>query len=292
MTALTFIHDYKHFSKYRLSFNQLANSTFGIDFETWYQKGFWDERYICYSFLDGNQVVANVSINKMDVIMAGKRKRALHIGTVMTHPDYRKRGLSASLMNTVLDEHEQNYDLIYLFANKHALEFYPRFGFKPLSESKFSLDIDIGKSVVGNLKRLDASDRDDLNKIMNLAAERVPISSVFGVENARGILAWYVINVFPQDIYYLEDEDVIVICKNVADRLDIYDVISTREVRFYPLLNRIASSEIKHAVFHFTPNFADIHVQGTYFEPQDVLFVKSKSINFKQNFKYPITAQA
>jgi hypothetical protein len=87
VNELKLIHNYKDIAEYRQSFNQLAKSTFGIDFEKWYKNGFWDDRYICYSYRDEDKVVANVSINKMDVILEGERKRVLQIGTVMTHPE-------------------------------------------------------------------------------------------------------------------------------------------------------------------------------------------------------------
>jgi hypothetical protein len=35
MTTYEFIRDYKSSTRYRLSFNKLAQATFGIDFETW-----------------------------------------------------------------------------------------------------------------------------------------------------------------------------------------------------------------------------------------------------------------
>ena len=56
--TLHFISDYKNDPAYRLSFNELAGKTFGIDFEKWYQLGFWNDRYVCYSFAEGNRIVA------------------------------------------------------------------------------------------------------------------------------------------------------------------------------------------------------------------------------------------
>lgn len=45
-----FIKDYKQDDARRASFNRLADSIFGIQFEEWYQQGFWNDNYICYSF--------------------------------------------------------------------------------------------------------------------------------------------------------------------------------------------------------------------------------------------------
>lgn len=98
--------DYKDDEVLRKSFNALAIETFakGLDFEPWYQEGYWNNRYICYSFVDDNQVVSNVSANRMVICEDGVLKEAIQIGTVMTHPDYRKRGLASKLIHRVLED--------------------------------------------------------------------------------------------------------------------------------------------------------------------------------------------
>jgi predicted GNAT family N-acyltransferase len=47
---------------------------------------------------------------------------------VTTHPDYRGKGLSARLVNKVLEEYENKYDYMYLFANESVLDFHLKFG--------------------------------------------------------------------------------------------------------------------------------------------------------------------
>jgi hypothetical protein len=60
MSDLQFISDYKENPAYRQSFFKLAQDTFGLDFAYWYQAGGWNDRYTCYSYADGNRIVANV----------------------------------------------------------------------------------------------------------------------------------------------------------------------------------------------------------------------------------------
>lgn len=48
----------------RAAFNQLAVHIFDLDFEPWYQNGFWNEMYIPYTFFDGYRAIANVSVNR------------------------------------------------------------------------------------------------------------------------------------------------------------------------------------------------------------------------------------
>ncbi|MBV7504031.1 GNAT family N-acetyltransferase [Bacillus sp. sid0103] len=104
MKALSFIKNYQDNKGLRGSFNQLALNTFGIEFENWYQNGYWTEKYMPYSFVDHNQVVANVSVNLLNLVINAEEKQAIQIGTVMTHPNYRNKGLSRRLIEMVLDD--------------------------------------------------------------------------------------------------------------------------------------------------------------------------------------------
>ncbi|MGM0843832.1 MAG: hypothetical protein ACQEUT_02560 [Bacillota bacterium] len=59
---------------YRGSFNSLAFQTFSINFEKWYELGFLKNKYDPYSLVDGKKVIANVLVNKIHMIIEGKRK--------------------------------------------------------------------------------------------------------------------------------------------------------------------------------------------------------------------------
>ncbi len=51
MQKFDYVFDYKSENVLRLSFNNMTQQVFGIDFENWYQKGFWSENYICHSIV-------------------------------------------------------------------------------------------------------------------------------------------------------------------------------------------------------------------------------------------------
>lgn len=164
MTNYHLVSDYKDIETYKESFNELAKIVFGLDFKKWYEKGCWNDKYICYSYVDGEKVIANASINKMTLVSSGKEYKAIQVGTVMTHPDYRNQGLSRKLMNHIIEKYEQEYDFIYLFANESVLDFYPRFGFGKVQESSFSLkmsDFETQPESTHSLRRLDTNNTDD-----------------------------------------------------------------------------------------------------------------------------------
>lgn len=288
---IQFIKGFHKNEKYRQSFNQLAQSTFGINFETWYENGFWTDKYVPFSYADGDTIMANVSVNKIDLIIQDEMIRALQIGTVMTHPDYRNQGLSRSLMNRVLEEYEGTYDLMYLFANQSVVEFYPKFGFQRVDECQYSLDFSGSSSRSGSIRKLDASNSEELRFIYEFVTRRIPVSRVFGTIHTAELLMFYSIYVFSQDIYYLEQEDVIVLYKQDEKQLDLFDVISCEEVEWDRVLGNIAPEGTSEIVFHFTPDIDSPHLKKQ--TGSEILFVKGDAITkLPAYFKHPLTSQA
>lgn len=82
----------------RRSFNRLAEETYGLNFENWYQNGFWGEKYIPFSAVSQGTVISNVSVNIMDCKVGGEMRHYIQLGTVMTKKEYRGQGLSRRLM--------------------------------------------------------------------------------------------------------------------------------------------------------------------------------------------------
>ncbi len=293
MNDLTFIKDYKNKEHYRLSFNALATSTFGINFEPWFQKGFWNERYICYSFAEGEQVVSNVSINLMDVMWQGQKKRAIQIGTVMTHPEYRKRGLASRLMKIVLEENENDVDFIYLFGNDSALGLYLKFGFEPVVENKFSMVVNKSQPKENRLRKLDISKEEDLKLISRLSLNRKYISQTLGVSNDQALIMFYCMYVFSDDIFYLEEEDAIVIYTVEGDVLNLHDIISTANIDLELVISKLVSPEVTRVVIHFTPKLITGKVDVEILEKDDcTLLMKPLPKEITDSFLFPSTSHA
>ena len=130
---------YQEEPRLRESLHTLARDTFGLDLERWYRAGDWGDRYRPYSLLHGGRVVANLSVSPMDFHLLGNELHLVQIGTVMTHPDYRGRGLIHFLMARALADWRDKCGGFYLFANRDTLEFYPRFGFARTREFRHSM---------------------------------------------------------------------------------------------------------------------------------------------------------
>ncbi|HEX2947560.1 MAG TPA: GNAT family N-acetyltransferase [Clostridia bacterium] len=308
------IKDYKGNESYRKSFNELAKLVFGIDFERWYSLGFWNERYVCFSILDGERVVSNVSANIMDLIIDGAVVPVIQIGTVMTHPDYRKKGLAARLMDTVLKEYKHKCDIVFLFANPDAAGFYRKFGFDTVYETGFYAEapdkpgytkkggkpenadesLSLLTKMPAGSRKLNLSNSADVELIRRLSAARAPLSLAFGTAGTEGILAWHCLNSLPEAIYYLEALDTIVICRKENGVLHLYDVISRNTPDYRELIGELwLEGEPEEIAFHFTPNMESIPVKCRPYDTNEyIFFTMSQKIHLEGAFFYPYTAHA
>lgn len=294
MQELIFTKNYKNNDTLRNSFFELAASTFDIHFENWYQHGCWGEGYVPFSFVDGDQIVANASVNILELIIQGEKKKAIQIGTVMTHPDYRGKGLSSRLMYNILEEYENKYDVMYLFANESVLDFYPRFGFKAVEEHLFSTDFHFKANPVesANLRKLDVTAAEDLQLIQQFASQRLPVSKRFATDHTPGIFMFYCLNVFNNDIYYLENEKVIVIYQKENSSIDLFDVVSLNEITMRDIVNKIADADTEKVTFHFTPDEnKDMELKSTLTD--EGLFVRTPGDHiYPVRVKHPVTSIA
>lgn len=296
MSEYQFISDYKQIKKYKESFNELAKQVFHLDFKEWYDKGCWNENYICYSYVDGDTVIANASVNKMFVISNGKEYKAIQVGTVMTHPGYRHQGLAAKLMNHIIETYEKDYDFIYLFANDTVLDFYPKFGFEKVQESRFSLKTsDLKKQIAKKspLRKLDVNNQADFELMKEFAAERIPVSSILGITNNEHLLMFYFILAFNDAIYYIEEDDTIILFEQEDNTLHIFDIISKNRIEIETILNCILSAEIEIINFHFTPDFDCQSMHSEYItQSNDTLFVRPLLKDGAKHFLFPLTSHA
>ena len=293
MEQFKFINNYMKNDKYRKSFNELTIKTFNINFEEWYKEGYLGENYINYSFLCEDKVVANVSVNKFNIIHNGELKNAIQLGTVMTDENYRNRGLIRKLMDTILKEYE-DYDLIYLFANDSALNFYPKFRFKKVIEGKYEMDIkETNKLDVKSNKviKLDVKNEGHKRITKRLTKNRVPISQELGIINDGSILNLYSNYEFRDDLYYINEEDIIVILRRENNVVNIFDILSNNEFNLDNVISKIISKEDNTIQFNFIPKSEKYKIDFKLKDnKEDALFVKDGKENLEDGILFTKTS--
>ncbi|HEY2421140.1 MAG TPA: GNAT family N-acetyltransferase [Neobacillus sp.] len=249
MKTYKFIKDYKNNNIYRLSFNKLAKKTFGIDFEEWYQQGFWNDNYMCYSYVNNNEVISNVSLNTMELIINGKVQKAIQIGTVMTDPEYRRQGLAYQLLSKVLADYDHLYDLYFLAADAEAVPLYQKCGFTSNDENQYVIDLKGYQLIDEPLEKCIVPP----NMMLEIKKQSLPLSNILSARGDEHVLMFYYTLGF-RDLVHRPQDDVYTIFKIDGDQLHLYDILSPWKVNLQELVELITPKNVKTVVCHFTPD--------------------------------------
>lgn len=292
MTAYRLIENYRDDHVLRNEYYRYSNTIFkGLDFERWYQRGFWTGRYVPYSLIKGGRIISNVSAYSMNVLLGGREVRGLQIGNVGTLPEYRKQGLSRELMNHVLAANRDSTDLFFLFANESVMDFYPRFGFSRQREVAFKSDISRVKPRFSG-KKLNIYRLQDFAIIEKAVRNRCPLTEVFGVTDCPYITFWHILNVFPDAIISLEEDDVLIIATEHGGCLHIWDVMCAGPVDLSSVIPRVLQhSGTGTAMYYFPPDRFHYMYDEEVEHLDSPLFVRGGFPISDSHFKFPVTAQ-
>lgn len=247
LSNITFDKSIRFNAAKRKSFNDLAKSTFDISFKTWFQSGYWSDRYAPYTFCLEDRVIANVSVNTIDTLWNGTSRRYLQIGTVMTDPEFRHRGLSRQLMEKVLEDHGDNCDAIYLYANDEVLDFYPKFGFVMESEFAASLPLNNGLACA---KKLDLTQPSNVQILLEYYKKSNPYSMMPMLDNFE-LLMFHCQGPCSNAVFLAEEEQALVIAEQTGDTLYCFDIYCEKGLSLDDCLKSVAYPDVKNVTFGF-----------------------------------------
>lgn len=262
--------NYREDAILRKSLNTLAEKTFCISFESWYQNGFWTDNYIPYSAVDGDRVVANVSVNRCNMQWNGEKKELIQLGTVMTDPEYRGKGLSRMLMEEVEKDYAGKVDGIFLFANDSVLDFYPRFGFQKLDEHEYSKAVAI--KCAKEAKQIPMNTKEQWDRMVDIINRSCQCGKVNMIDNA-GLFMFYLHSFMQENVYYIASLDAYAVAQVEEENLYIDAVFSNAPVNIDAVINAFGE-EIHNVTLGFVPQDGNgfdvkvLHEEGT------TLFVK------------------
>lgn len=293
MKELTFFKGYQQDEKKRAAFNALSVKTFDLSFEEWYQSGYWRDKYIPYTLFDGEQAIANVSVNIMDFSIFGHSQRAIQIGTVMTDEAYRNQGLSRKLMGKVFEDWKADSHLIYLFANSTVWGFYPKLGFKSVKEYQYQRTIT--PTTHANFVKLDMDNKENREILHDYAQNTCPLGKISMQENAD-LVMFYGITVYKDSIFYLPELDAIAIAEINGKQLHLLDVFSKKEQNLDDVIHALSDETIDTVRLGFVPkdcsSYEIIPIDEK--EKDEMLFVETgKTALFDENqLMFPLLSHA
>lgn len=275
----------KHYRKndtYRASFNELASNVFCLNFENWYQNGFWNENYDPYSVLEDGKIVANVSVNICDMKWDQEVYHLIQLGTVMTHPDYRGRGYSRLLMEEIFRDYEGKCDGFYLYANDSVLDFYPRFGFRKASEYQYSKRVEI--SLEATVEKVPMHTPEDWGRMVDIMKHYRQLGEYIMVNNTD-LYMFYLSQFMTDNVFYIAGSDSYVVGEVEESTLTINGVWSREEVTLDEVI-RAFGKEITKVVLSLTPeNTEDYEVKEAHFD-DTTFFVKGIAFEHMENTKF------
>ncbi|HAU0495546.1 TPA: GNAT family N-acetyltransferase [Legionella pneumophila] len=250
MKKLIFFKGYQQEDKKRTAFNALAVKTFDLSFEEWYQSGYWRDKYIPYTLFDGDQAVANVSVNIMDFSIFGHKQRTIQLGTVMTDDAYRNQGLSRMLMEKVFEDWKADNHLIYLFANSTVWGFYPKLGFKSVKEYQYQRTTT--PKTQANFVKLNMNQKENREQLYEYAQNTYPFGKISMQENAD-LVMFYCITVYKDNVFYLPELGVIAIAEIKGRQLHLLDVYSKEEHNLDDIIHALSDETIDTVRLGFVP---------------------------------------
>jgi Predicted acyltransferase len=286
---------YKENEKLRHSLNSLTEKTYGFHFEEWYQNGYWTDRYIPYSIVEGDRILANVSVNLMDILIDNTVLKGIQLGTVMTDEAYRKQGLSRGLLEMILEEYNNNCDFLYLFANSTVLDFYPKFGFQKMEESQYSRKVKAVKEKEAVKKlaviKLDITNETHRDLLTKKILHPFPISSVSMINNP-GLLLFYCTGFLKNNLYYFPDLDAIVVAEYEKDVLYLLDIFCTGHLDSWEAAESLITEETKEVILGFVPKENPDSYEKRR-KSGDTLFIKAKGfLPFSKDLVFPELSHA
>ena len=221
----------------------------------------------------------------------GKPIRGIQIGTVGTLPEYRNQGLSKYLMELVLNKYNNSTELVFLFANDTVLDFYPKFGFQRAMESIYILNSSIPNPQYST-RKLNLNSIVDLKIIEELLNKRQMLTSIFGATDFQFITMWHLIYGFPENIFYLEDEDIIIIYTINNNQMHIWDIIYSKKFDFSKVFPKfIAGNSVNSIYYYFPPDKVNFNYDEVIEDKKSIFFIKGNFPLKGKYFKFPITAQ-
>lgn len=282
------INDYRDDAVLRRSFNELAGKTFGLDFEDWYQNGFWKNAYNPYSVVENGQVVANVSVNVTDLLFDGSIKRFLQLGTVMTEETHRHQGCIRAIMERIDADYRGKTDGVYLFANDSVLDFYPRFGFQKSREYQYSLSL----HGAGPCRFVPAAmDCAAAWARLEQAAERSIFRGRLDLTGNRGLLLFHVTKFMRDNVYYHAPSSTYVVADRQGTELFMHNVFSDTLTELTDVLD-LFGEEIRQVTLGFTPvQNAGYQVAGLQ-EDDCTLFIRGTDLEIIEREKLRIPSLA
>ncbi|MEZ5278149.1 MAG: GNAT family N-acetyltransferase [Opitutaceae bacterium] len=244
----------------------------GLDLAWARDNGFLSPEVVPFGLFENGRALSILNATTSNIVIRDHTIRAVQLGTVATHPEFRKTGLSRLLINKVFDRYRDSTDIVFLYANDQVLDFYPKLGFERVLETHFSMPV--RDYPANSFRRLDPKKPQDRETIFRSFDRRVSLSGACGVEDYRLLAKWYALTFFADNLWYHEDTDVLIVA-SIEDRsILVHDVVSSIPVPGF--FRQFSWPAVEEAILQFVPDQFEGSFAPMSAPAGDTLFVRGR----------------
>jgi len=223
----------------------------GKTFRRWAEMGGWNESYEVFALRNDRQLVSIIGAMEMHFLFGGVEHAGVQCGAVGTLPEFRLAGLSRHLMNRVLVEYSAPEKPVILFANDTVLDFYPRFGFRPVAQKRFVLARSL-EPATRPMRRLDLANRADKALLADYCTRALPIDAHFAARDYFPIMLWNLLH-SPRQVVLIDDLAAVLVISQVDRWLIVHDVYAPSVLDLNHALASAIDAPVEGIEFCFDP---------------------------------------
>lgn len=153
-------------------------------------------------------------------------------------------------MEKVIDEYSDKCDFFYLFANDSVLDFYPKFGYIKANEYQHSGIFSRTHSL--SSRKLNIDNPADRKLLSQFVSERIFNAKMVMLGN-DGLIMFYLTSFMKNNIYYIEDLNVVAVAEFEDNTLTVQDVFSDHPYDLRKIIDALMNQNQMHVKLGFTP---------------------------------------
>ncbi|KGX83711.1 GNAT family N-acetyltransferase [Pontibacillus marinus] len=292
MQTLSFHINYGENQSRREQLYPLFDTVFNIPveaFRDFHSKGFWDESYRPFTYFEEEKAVANVSLFHMEFLINGEKLGATGIQSVITHPDYRGKGLMKSLFREALAFIDQQGGPAFLMTS--SPELYTPFGFESLEEYYFVRSYGHKPGSATQLQKVDIFNEEELATFRSMWEKRAPLSKEFMPLRYQSS---FFLNMYNPNLhellYYCDSLDAYLVYDIEDGTLELFDIIAD-QIPDLEDICRAIPEPFENIALYFNPDQFEEGFEAVKYETVDHFMVRGAFDLEELKIKLPITAE-
>lgn len=247
--------------EFNAKLNELIMHAFEFTFEKWHAKNVWNDDYEIYSIIEDGVMIANISVTKMKMIIKGEESDYLQFGSVATREEHRGKGLSKKIMEHIFSIYPDTP--CFLHGGDDVVEFYPKFGFKPITYKQPYIEYKLKNS--GEMIKLNVTDP----KVDNYLKQRNQYSKIFDCTNQYSINWFHLLYGHQNNIYEIPKLNIMFVACKRDNKLTIYDIATSKPVSFEQVVPYLCFEGVDIIQFCFNPDWLRIDYKMKEFKIED-----------------------